>query len=144
MKNDIADQLDTIAAKLRSQEQEQPPARDWLAELLDIPGGDVINSDTAAVIIGCHADTARKRAVDATEAGKPIATLVANAVWLFSEARILADIEARDGLPARLAAATRAEKARNFRSRPSLSVPKPIATESEPSTSRAKSARIGS
>jgi hypothetical protein len=140
-RHDLADRLEAIAAQLRSQEPESAPARDWLAELLDIPGGDVINSDTAAVIIGCHADTARKRAVDATEAGKPIATLVANAVWLFSEARILADIEARDGLPARLAAATRAEKARNFRSRPSLSVQKPMPTEPESSTIRAKSSR---
>jgi hypothetical protein len=144
-KNDLADQLEAIAAQLRSEpEQTRPPARDWLGELLDIKSGDVINTDTAAVIIGCHADTARKRAVDTMEGGKPIATLVANAVWLFSEARILADIEARDGLPARLAAVTRAEKARNFRSQPSLSVQKPMRTESEPSTSRAKSARIGS
>jgi hypothetical protein len=138
VKNEIADQLDAIAAKLRSQEPE--PARDWLAQLLDVAGGDVVNSDTAARIIDCHADTARKRAVDAMVAGKPIGILVAGAVWLFSQARILADIEARDGLPARLAATTRAEKEREFRRRPRLSVPKPIPTESEPSTPRAKSA----
>ena len=137
----VADQLEAIAAQLRSQEPESAPARDWLAELLDTKAGDVLGTDVAAVIIGCHADTARKRAVDAMEADKPIGILVANAVWLFSEARILADIEARDGLPARLAAATRAEKARNFRSRPSLSVQKPMPTEPESSTIRAKSSR---
>jgi hypothetical protein len=139
VKNEIADQLDAIAAKLRSQEPE--PARDWLAQLLDVAGGDVVNSDTAAQIIDCHADTARKRAVDAMVAGKPIGILVAGAVWLFSQARILADIEQEKGRPEFLAATTRAEKARNFRSKPTLSVPKPIATEPEPSTSRAKSAR---
>jgi hypothetical protein len=140
-KNDLADQLEAIAAQLRSEPEQTRPPRDWLYELLDIPGGDVINSDAAAAIIGCHADTARKRAVDTMEGGKPIATLVANAVWLFSEARILADIEARDGLPARLEAATRAQKARDFRSQPSLSVQKPIAAEPATSTSRAKGAR---
>ena len=142
--NDLADQLAVIAAQLRSQEQEQPPARDWLAELLDIPGGDVINSDSAAAIMNCCADTARGRAVIAMEEGQPIAVLVANAAWFFSERRLLADIEGRKGLPERLAATTRAEKEREFRRRPMLSVQKPMPTEPEPSTSRAKSARIRS
>ena len=140
-KNDLADRLEAIAAQLRSEPEQTRPPRDWLCELLDTKAGDLIGTDVAAQIAAVHPDTMRKRAVTAMEEGQPIAVLVANAAWFFSERRLLADIEGRKGLPERLAATTRAEKEREFRRRPRLSVPKPIATEPEPSTSRAKSAR---
>jgi hypothetical protein len=140
-RHDLADRLEAIAAQLRSQEPESAPARDWLAELLDTKAGDVIGTDVAAQIAAVHPDTMRKRAVTAMEEGKPIAALAAGAAWFFSERHLLDDIEARGGLPARLEAATRAQKARDFRSKPSLSAQKPIATEPESSTIRAKSSR---
>jgi hypothetical protein len=137
--NDIADRLDILAAEMRRQPATaRTPASDWLAQLLDVVGGDVIGTDVAAMIVGCHPDTIRSRAVIAMEARQPIGILVAGAVWLFSQRRLLDAIEAHDGLPERLAAATRADKARVFRSRPTLTALKPIATEIVSSMSRAK------
>lgn len=63
-----------------------------------------------------HADTIRRRAETAALTDKPIAVLLAGAVWLFSRRRLLDSIEARDGLPARLAAETRARKNAELRS----------------------------
>jgi|HubBroStandDraft_6_1064221.scaffolds.fasta_scaffold1755481_1 hypothetical protein len=51
------------------------PAPDWLAQLLDIDGGDVIGTDIAAMILNRHSDMARKRTVDA------IARSVVNPIW---------------------------------------------------------------
>ena len=52
--DDLADRLVAIASEVRSQEQQQrAPAPDWLGQLLNIAGGDVINSDNAAQIAGC-------------------------------------------------------------------------------------------
>jgi hypothetical protein len=127
----VALRLIKIAADiLRTEDQKLGP--DWLAQLLDVDG-DVLTTDRAAFVLDCHADTARKRAVDAMVAGKPIGVLMAGAVWLFSLRRLLDAIEEDKGRPARLAAATRADKARNFLSRPKVSAQKPIATEPDPS-----------
>jgi hypothetical protein len=130
---DVALRLIKIAADIMRTE-DLKPGPDWLQQLLDVDRGDVVATDVAAEIIGCHPDTARSRAVIAMESGEPIGILVAGSAWLFSIRRLLDAIEAKDGLPARLAAATRAEKARNFRSRPKLNGVVPIPTEPEPST----------
>ena len=105
------------------------PARDWLDEALD-PHGDGLKSDEVGHIMDCSSDTARRRAEAAAAAGKPIAILIANAVWLFSERRVLSWIEAEFGLPARLAAETRAQKSRGLRSLPQKSAPPAVAAAS--------------
>lgn len=102
-------------------------ARDWLDQLIDIDG-DALKSDEAAYIAGVHSDTMRRRAESAALAGRPIGILLAGAVWLFSERRLLDAIEARDGRPARLVAESRAKKSREMRSRSDICGPIPIAT----------------
>jgi hypothetical protein len=78
MKKDLlTGRLDAVAASSVSLlSQEQPaPAPDWLVQLLGIDRGDVIGTDITAMILNCHLDMARKRAVDA------FAISVANPVW---------------------------------------------------------------
>jgi hypothetical protein len=148
MSRDLAARLIAIAgeaaAAVREKQPAPAPVRDWLSELLDIVGGDVCNSDAAAMIAGCHADTIRSRAVTAMETGQPIGILVAGSAWLFSIRRLLDAIEAKNGLPARLAAVSRAEKVRIFRSSPTLPGQKPIPTEETPWISRPKQEIVSS
>jgi hypothetical protein len=122
-KNDLAGHLEAAAVILR----QCAPGRDWLDEVLDA-GGDALKSDEAAYVADMSADTVRRRAEAAADAGRPIAVLMAGALWLFSEARLLGWIEAREGLPARLAAETRAKKSRELRSSSHNSARIPIAT----------------
>src|ERR1035437_211013 len=121
-KNDLAGHLEAAAVILR----QCAPGRDWLDQILEA-NGDALKSDDAAFVAGVSADTMRGRAEAAAVAGKPIAVLMAGALWLFSEARLLGWIEAREGLPARLAAETRAKKSRELRSSPHIPAPLPIA-----------------
>ena len=140
--DDLAARLVAIAgeaaAAVRAGQEQTPaaPPPDWLQQLLDVAASDVVGTDVAAAIAAVHPDTIRSRAVTAMEARKPIGILVAGAVWLFSIRRLLASIEAREGLPALLVARARAEKQREFRSSPDLSAPKPIATEETPSNDK--------
>jgi hypothetical protein len=136
----IPDQLHDIADALRS--QPSTLERDWLAQYL-AGNGDVINTDEAAYILGCHRDTARSRAEKAARTDKPIAILVASASWLFSEVRLLDSIEAEADSPEsgrhdRLAAATRATQMREHRHKTKVMRPVRIETESRPSIKRAK------
>jgi hypothetical protein len=120
---DLAGHLEAAAVILR----QCAPGRDWLDQILEA-NGDALKSDDAAFVAGVSADTARRRAEAAAVAGKPIAVLMAGALWLFSEARLLGWIEAREGLPARLAAETRAKKSRELRSSPQKSPETAVAT----------------
>src|SRR5674476_1478262 len=97
-KNDLAGHLEAAAVILR----QCAPGRDWLAQLLDADG-DARKSDEAGFIADVHADTIRRRAEAAAAAGKPIGILLAGAMWIFSLRRLLDAIEAKAGLPARLA-----------------------------------------
>jgi hypothetical protein len=125
----LANRLEAITAEAAAVLRQPMPARDWLDEALD-PHGDGLKSDEAGYVMGCSADTARRRAESAAAIGKPIAILVANAVWLFSERRVLSRVEAEFGLPARLAAETRAKKNADLRSLQQKSVQMPIANAS--------------
>ena len=103
------------------------PGRDWIEQLLDA-GGDGLTSTEAAYVAGVHPDTVRRRAEAAALTDKPIGVLMAGAVWLFSLRRLLDAIEHRDGLPARLAAQSRAQKNAVLRFQPEKSAQIPIAT----------------
>jgi hypothetical protein len=125
----LADRLDA-AARAATQAADAirsiALARDWLDQL-DIDG-DALKSDEAAYIGGVHPDTMRRRAESAALAGRPIGILLAGAIWLFSERRLLDAIESRDGRPARLVAESRAKKSREMRSRSDICGPIPTAT----------------
>jgi hypothetical protein len=71
--------------------------------------------NAAAFVAGVSTDTLRRRAGSASEAGKPIGILLAGGLWLFSERRLLASIETKEGLPARLEAEARARKNADLR-----------------------------
>jgi hypothetical protein len=136
MAKPLADQLVDIADALRS--QAQTPVRDWLAQYL-AGDGDVLNTDEAAYVLGCHRDTARSRADRAARTDKPIAILVAGATWLFSEIHLLDSIEGESGRHERLAAETRASEMRKLRHKTKVMRPVQIETESQQSTTSKKS-----
>jgi hypothetical protein len=122
----IPDQLNDIADALRS--QLSTPVGDWLAQYL-AGDGDVLNTDEAAFILGCHRDTVRSYAERAARTRKPIAILVAGAAWLFSEKRLLDSIEAECGRHERLVAETRAAEMRKLRHKTKIERPVRIETE---------------
>jgi hypothetical protein len=136
MAKPLADQLVDIADALRS--QAQTPVRDWLAQYL-AGDGDVLNTDEAAYVLGCHRDTARSRADRAARTDKPIAILVAGATWLFSEIHLLDSIVGESGRHERLAAETRASEMRKLRHKTKVMRPVQIETESQQSTTSKKS-----
>jgi hypothetical protein len=98
----LAQRLEEIAAELR----QRPRVRDWVDAYND---GEAFGSDVAAFICGCSPDTIRRRADAAAAAGQPLGILNAG-VWLFDLHRLLNWIEQHQGLPARLAAESRARK----------------------------------
>jgi len=83
-------------------------AHDWVAAH---HAGDMLTTDAAGYIAGVSAETIRRRAVEAAMAGRPIGVQLAS-IWLISRARLLDWIEQHEGLPARLAAETRARQYR--------------------------------
>ena len=99
---EVANKLIELAGAL----QHHKPLRDWVDAHRD---GTAFGSDVAAFICGCSPDTVRRRAVDAATAGQPLGILQAG-VWLFDLRRLLDWIGRHQGLPARLAAETRAKK----------------------------------
>jgi hypothetical protein len=138
MAKTLSDQLVDIADAMPS--QPSTPERDWLAQYL-AGDGDVINTDEAAFILGCHRDTARSRAERAARTDKPIGILVAGATWLFSEIHLLDSIEEENpetGRHDRLAAETRAAEMRKLRHKTKVMRAVRIETESRPSNKRAK------
>jgi hypothetical protein len=119
----LAEHLEAAAVVLR----QCAPGRDWLDEVLDA-GGDALKSDEAAYVADMSTDTMRRRAEAAADAGRPIAVLMAGAMWLFSERRLLNSIEVKEGKPARLEAESRARKSRDLRSSPQKSPETAVAT----------------
>ncbi|WP_197082754.1 hypothetical protein [Bradyrhizobium sp. LTSP885] len=99
---EVANKLIELAGAL----QQHKPVRDWVDAHRD---GTAFGSDVAAFISGCSTDTVRRRAVDSAAVGQPLGILQAG-VWLFDLRRLLDWIERHQGLPARLAAETRAKK----------------------------------
>jgi hypothetical protein len=99
---EVANKLIELARAL----QQHRPVRDWVDAHRE---GSAFGSDTAAHLCDCSTDTIRRRAVDAAAVGQPLGILQAG-VWLFDLRRLLDWIERHQGLPARLAAETRAKK----------------------------------
>jgi hypothetical protein len=135
MAKPLADQLVDIADALRS--QAKAPVGDWLAQYC-ASDGDVINTDEAAYVLGCHRDTARSRAERAARTEKPIGILIAGATWWFSEIRLLDSIEAESGRHERLAAETRAAEMRKSRHKTKVMRLVRIETEAQQSTTSKK------
>jgi hypothetical protein len=113
-RRDHADQLEAAAAQAVAALRLVVPGRDWLDELLNA-GGDGLKSAEAAYIAGTSDSTVRRAAMAAALTDKPIGILMAGAVWLFSLRRLLDAIEEDEGLPARLAAQSRADKTAELR-----------------------------
>jgi hypothetical protein len=105
----FADRFEAMAAQTTAALRLIAPARDWLDELLDADG-DGLTSSSAAYIADVSTDTIGRRADAAASTDRPLGMLMAGAVWLISLRRLLDSIELRDGLPARLAAQSRADK----------------------------------
>jgi hypothetical protein len=99
----VAKCLDTLAAELRR----RPAGRNWIDEFLS---GEILRSDQAAVIADVSPETIRRRCEAAALTNRHLGVLIAGSVWLVSREGLLDWIELREGKPARLAAATRAEK----------------------------------
>jgi hypothetical protein len=105
----FADRFETMAAQATATLRLVAPDRDWLDEILNADG-DGLTSSSAAYIADVSTDTICRRAEAAARTDTPIGVLFAKAVWLISLRRLLDSIELRDGLPARLAAQSRADK----------------------------------
>jgi hypothetical protein len=118
---DLAHRLETVAAEAAAALRRLDAPRDWLDEVLDL-GGDALKSDEAAFVAGCHVDTLLGRCKIAAATDRPLGTLMAGAIWLISKRRLLAAIEAKEGLPARLAAESRAQKSVESRLPPEKSI----------------------
>jgi hypothetical protein len=97
-----------VAEIVRRFRETHSSAHDWVAAF---HAGDMLTTDAAGYIAGVSAETIRRRAVEAAMAGRPIGVQHAS-VWLISRARLLDWIEQHEGLPARLAAETRARQYR--------------------------------
>jgi hypothetical protein len=123
----IADRIEAAAGEAAAALREIVQPRDWIDELC-ADGGDALKSDDAAFIADVSSDTIRRYAAAAALAGHPIAVLVAGAMWLYSERRLLDWIEQHQGRPARLPAESRARKSRALRSLPQISAEIPMAT----------------
>jgi len=123
---DLIERLQSVTADAVATLRKIAAPRDWLDEVF-AADGDALKSDEAAYIWDVHVDTARRRAEAAAATGKPVGLLMAGAVYLFSERRILDWTEHHHGLHARLAATTRAKKSREMRLLPDFSLKTPTA-----------------
>jgi hypothetical protein len=111
----LAQRLERIATELR-----QLPARnDWIDAYL---AGEILLTDQAADIAGVSSETIRRRCEAAAATNRPLGILLAGSVWAVSRQRLLDSIEVREGKPAMLAAATRAEKYTAMRASPQESL----------------------
>lgn len=97
--------------------RQRPVSDDWVSAFED---GDAIGTDEAAYIWNCAPETVRRRAEAVAGTCHPLGIWFAQSVWLISKARLLNAIEARDGLPGRLAAMSRAAQYTELRARPQL------------------------
>jgi hypothetical protein len=84
--------------------------------------GEMLYTDEAAAVYAKSAETVRRRCEGSADTNCPLGILLAESVWMVSLARVLDDIEARDGRHAMLAAASRATKIAETRSSPQKSL----------------------
>jgi hypothetical protein len=105
----LAERFEVMAAQATAALRRVAPAREWLDELLD-PDGDGLTSGSAAYISTCRPTRLAVAPRPQLQTDGPIGILMTKAVWLISLRRLLDSIELRDGLPARLAAQSRADK----------------------------------
>jgi hypothetical protein len=98
---------------------ETPTSPSWM---LDIAGGEVLTTNDAAAIVGVTTSQAiRTRCERAEEDGFPIGVCFGGA-WLISLRLLLANIERKDGLPARLSAESHAKKLPKFGSKQKIAL----------------------
>jgi hypothetical protein len=121
----LADRFEAMAAQTTAALRLGAPDRDWLDEILNADG-DGLTSSTAAYIADVSPDTICRRTEAAASTDRPLGILMAGAVWLISLRRLLDAIELRDGLPARLAAQSRADKNASLRLLPQNSTHLPL------------------
>jgi len=95
---DLARLLEQAAAELR----QRPEGRHWIDEYLS---GEMLYTDEAAAVYAKGAETVRRRCEASADTNRPLGILLAESVWMVSLARLLDDIEKREGKPAMLAAA---------------------------------------
>jgi hypothetical protein len=111
---DLTRLLDLVKAAWRK----RPESRDWIDEYLS---GEILLTDQAADIAGVSSETIRRRCESAALTNRPLGILIAGSVWLVSLARLLDQIELREGRHGRLIAESRAKKYAEMRSSPQLS-----------------------
>jgi hypothetical protein len=112
----LAERLDQVAAELR----QLPQCGDWVSAFAS---GDAVGTDFAAYVCDCSPQTIRRRASDAAATDNPLGVWFAQSVWLISLARLLDDIEKRDGRHGRLAAMSRAAKYAEMRAPLQMTAP---------------------
>jgi hypothetical protein len=112
---DLTRLLDLIKTVWR----QRPESRDWIDEYLS---GEIVLAGQAADIAGVSSETIRRRCEAAALTNRPLGILMAGSVWAVSRQRLLDSIEVREGKPAMLAAATRAEKYTAMRASPQESL----------------------
>ena len=113
--SDLAQLLEQAAAALR----QRPKTRNFIDDYFS---GEMLRTDQAATIAAVSSETIRRRCETAALTNRPLGLLIAGSVWLVSLSRLLDQIELREGRPAMLAAATRAEKIAEMRSSPQQSL----------------------
>jgi hypothetical protein len=106
---DLIARLGATAAEAVAALQRVDEPRCWIDELG--PDGDAAMTDAASHICEIGPDALRRHATAMAGTPQAIGILVGGALWLFSVSRLLAWIERRNGLPARIRAAARAKKA---------------------------------
>jgi hypothetical protein len=114
---DLIARMEAATAEAVAALRKVPVSSDWVSAFGD---GDAIGTDEAAYIWNCVPETVRRRAEAAAGTDHPLGIWFARSVWLISKARLLDAIEARDGLPGRLAAMSRAAQYTEFGARPQL------------------------
>ena len=114
---DLIERLEAVATEAVAVLRLRPVTGDWVSAFGD---GDAIGTDEAAYIWDCVPETVRRRAEAAARTKHPLGIWFAQSVWLISKARLFDAIEARDGLPGRLAAISRAAKYLGIRAQPRI------------------------
>jgi hypothetical protein len=112
---DLTRLFDLVKAAWR----QRPESRDWIDEYLS---GEILLTDEAARIAGVSSETIRRRCEAAAATNRPLGILLAGSVWLVSLARLLDQIELREGKHSRLIAESRAKKYAEMRSSPQQSL----------------------
>ena len=114
---DLIERLEAATREAVAALRKIPASGDWVSAFAE---GDAIGTDEAAYIWNCVPETVRRRAEAAAGTSHSLGIWFAQSVWLISKARLFDAIEARDGLPGRLAAISRAAKYLGIRAQPRI------------------------